>query len=84
MKGRLWWERGGGGSWTMRGGPLGAAASRGCCGGVRTLGDREDVGSVRTLRDREDVDSMGTLGDREASEVFIPLGEGCPSIAGWS
>ena len=28
-------------------GPLGAAASRGCCGGVRTLGDREDVGSVR-------------------------------------
>ena len=65
-------------------GPLGAAASRGCCGGVRTLRDREDVGSVRTLRDREDVDSMGTLGDREASEVFIPLGEGCPSIAGWS
>ena len=53
-------------------GPLGAAASRGCCGGVRTLGDREDVGSVRTL------------GDREASEVFIPLGGGCPGIAGWS
>ena len=53
-------------------GPLGAAASRGCCGGVRTLRDREDVGS------------MGMLGDREASEVFIPLGEGCPSIAGWS
>ena len=49
-----------------------AAASRGCCGGVRTLGNREDVGSVRTLR------------DREASEVFIPLGEGCPGIAGWS
>ena len=65
-------------------GPLGAAASRGCCGGVRTLGDREDVGSVRTLRDREDVGSMGMLGDREASEVFIPLGGGCPGIAGWS
>ena len=65
-------------------GPLGAAASRGCCGGVRTLGDREDVGSVRTLRDREDVGSVGTLGDREASEVFIPLGGGCPGIAGWS
>ena len=61
-----------------------AAASRGCCGGVRTLGDREDVGSVRTLRDREDVGSVGTLGDREASEVFIPLGGGCPGIAGWS
>ena len=43
-------------------GPLGAAASRGCCGGVRTLGDREDVGSVRTLRDREDVGSVGTWG----------------------
>ena len=84
MKGRLWWERGGGGSWTMRGGPLGAAASRGCCGGVRKLRDREDVGSMRTLRDREDVGSVGTLGDREASEVFIPLGEGCPGIAGWS
>ena len=54
-------------------GPLGAAASRGCCGGVRTLRDREDVGSVRTLRDREDVGSVGMLGDREASEVFIPL-----------
>lgn len=65
-------------------GPLGAAASRGCCGGVRTLGNREDVGSVRTLRDREDVGSVGMLGDREASEVFIPLGEGCPGIAGWS
>ena len=65
-------------------GPLGAAASRGCCGGVRKLRDREDVGSMRTLRDREDVGSVGTLGDREASEVFIPLGEGCPGIAGWS
>ena len=65
-------------------GPLGAAASRGCCGGVRTLGNREDVGSVRTLRDREDVGSVRTLGDREASEVFIPLGGGCPGIAGWS
>ena len=77
-------------------GPLGAAASRGCCGGVRTLRDREDVGGVRKLRDREDVgsmgtlgdredvDSMGMLGDREASEVFIPLGGGCPGIAGWS
>ena len=53
-------------------GPLGTAASRGCCGGVRTLRDREDVGS------------MGMLGDREASEVFIPLGGGCPGIAGWS
>ena len=57
---------------------------KGCCGGVRTLGNREDVGSVRTLRDREDVGSVGMLGDREASEVFIPLGEGCPGIAGWS
>ena len=84
MKGRLWWERGGGGSWTMRGGPLGAAASRGCCGGVRKLRDREDVGSMGTLGDREDVDSMETLGDREASEVFIPLGGDCPGIAGWS
>ena len=65
-------------------GPLGAAASRGCCGGVRTLRDREDVGSMGTLGDREDVDSMGTLGNREASEVFIPLGGGCPGIAGWS
>ena len=53
-------------------GPLGAAASRGCCGGVRTLRDREDVGSVRML------------GDREAFEVFIPLVGGCPGIAGWS
>ena len=51
-----------------------AAASRGCCGGVRKLRDREDVGSVRTLRDREDVGSVRMLGDREASEVFIPLG----------
>ena len=65
-------------------GPLGTAASRGCCGGVRTLRDREDVGSVRTLRDCEDVGSVRTLGDREASEVFIPLGGGCPGIAGWS
>ena len=61
-----------------------AAASRGCCGGVRKLRDREDVGSMGTLGDREDVDSMGTLGDREASEVFIPLGGDCPGIAGWS
>ena len=77
-------------------GPLGAAASRGCCGGVRKLRDREDVGGVRKLRDREDVGSVSTLrdredvgsvrmlGDREASEVFIPLGGGCPGIAGWS
>ena len=39
---------------------------------------------MRTLRDREDVGSVGMLGDREASEVFIPLGGGCPGIAGWS
>ena len=51
-------------------GPLGTAASRGCCGGVRKLRDREDVGSMGTLGDREDVDSMGMLGDREASEVL--------------
>ena len=51
---------------------------------MRTLRDREDVGSVRTLRDCEDVGSVRTLGDREASEVFIPLGGGCPGIAGWS
>ena len=49
-----------------------AAASRGCCGGVRKVRDREDVGSVRML------------GDREAFEVFIPLVGGCPGIAGWS
>ena len=84
MKGRLWWERGGWRKLDDARGPLGAAASRGCCGGVRKLRDREDVGSMGTLGDREDVDSMGTLGDREASEVFIPLGEGCPGIAGWS
>ena len=65
-------------------GPLGAAASRGCCGGVRKLRDREDVGGVRKLRDREDVGSVRMLGDREAFEVFIPLVGGCPGIAGWS
>ena len=73
MKGRLWWEREVAEAGRCAG-PFGRRIiTEIYCGGVRTLGDREDVGSVRTLRDREDVGSVGTLGDREASETFLFL-----------